>query len=549
MSFLGNEEILRKKVAELLVIRASGHIEDVQRNYPEWELSNSELQKFLSDGVGGVILFGGSVIELKKRCSMLQEWASNPLLLAADVEEGVGQRFQGGTWLVPPMAIARIYFKDPQRAISLAERYGRCVGNEARRCGLNWVLAPICDVNNNPKNPVINVRSWGETPKSVSELVCAFNKGLDSEGVLSCAKHFPGHGDTGVDSHLQLPVLETDISELEDYAFIPFKALINNGVASIMTAHILLNKIDSNYPATLSKNIIKELLRERLNFQSLVVTDALLMKAISNQYGSGEAAVMAIEAGADLLLMPENPYEAIESICQAFQSGRMPIERLEASLNRRRDALSRLKKINPNINYKDNNSTINFIQDEQMKFANELVDLSSEIRLTEDFKLKDIGINLIRVDNIFSSKFLSSSSPAIALPENAGFKTVILHNLGVNIWQENATEPLILSNLGKGPFFLQIFLRGNPFQGNHFFQEPWIAAVEQLQRYKLLNGLVVYGCPYLWSQLNQVLDSSIPAAYSPGQIIEAQEKILSHFFISDFNQPNLDQEKSITFTD
>ena len=198
---------LQRQVAELLVVRASGHLDDQQRRYPQWELSNSELERHLKAGVGGVILLGGSAVELQQRTRQLQNWSDQQLLFCADVEEGVGQRFDGASWLVPPLALGRLHPNDPDQAIALAERYGRCTADQARRCGLNWVLGPVCDVNNNPANPVINVRAWGEDPTTAGALAAAFQRGLRRGGVLGCAKHFPGHGDTASDSHLDLPVL------------------------------------------------------------------------------------------------------------------------------------------------------------------------------------------------------------------------------------------------------------------------------------------------------------------------------------------------------
>ena len=150
---------LQRQVAELLVVRASGHLDDQQRRYPQWELSNSELERHLKAGVGGVILLGGSAVELQQRTRQLQNWSDQQLLFCADVEEGVGQRFDGASWLVPPLALGRLHPNDPDQAIALAERYGHCTADQARRCGLNWVLGPVCDVNNNPANPVINVRA------------------------------------------------------------------------------------------------------------------------------------------------------------------------------------------------------------------------------------------------------------------------------------------------------------------------------------------------------------------------------------------------------
>ncbi|MGB5135954.1 MAG: glycoside hydrolase family 3 N-terminal domain-containing protein, partial [Prochlorococcaceae cyanobacterium] len=322
---------LRRLIAELIVVRASGHLSDGQRRYPLWELTNRDLRSLLEEGVGGVILLGGSAPELALRTRQLQTWAGRPLLLCADVEEGVGQRFEGASWLVPPLALGRLHAREPRRALALAQDYGRCTARDARAVGLNWVLAPVCDVNNNPANPVINVRAWGEDPATAGALAAAFTRGLQAEGVLGCAKHFPGHGDTSGDSHLELPVLGHDRARLEAVELPPFRSAIAAGVAAVMTAHLSLPALDPQRPATLSPLVLTGLLRGELGFAGLVVTDALVMEAIASHYGAGEAAVLALEAGADLVLMPADARAAIDAIAAAVASGRLSRDRLKAS--------------------------------------------------------------------------------------------------------------------------------------------------------------------------------------------------------------------------
>ncbi len=520
---------LTEQVSELLVVRASGHENDNQRDYPNWELPNHELQRLLKVGIGGVILFGGSCTEIQRRCHRLNQWAIKPLLLCADIEEGVGQRFKGGTWLVPPMALAQLYLKEPQRAMALAKKYGECIGMQAKLCGLNWVLGPVCDVNSNPRNPVINVRAWGEDPQTVSKLVSAFQQGLASEGVLSCAKHFPGHGDTEIDSHLDLPLLGQDIQQLELCELIPFEAAIEAGVNSVMTAHVLLKQIDPKYPATLSKKIISSLLRQKLNFQGLVVTDALVMEAITKSYSSGEAAVLAFAAGADLILMPQNPDEAIKAICHALTSKKIPMERLEQALNRRRKALRKLQSFECKVSSKTASINHNGIESEQSsQLAEELVRLSLQIRNPGTLQTQKEAINLIRVDDVLPCQVLSQNAPALQLPTEAGYSTVLCHKLSITPWEKRPDGSLNLNRIGIGPVLIQLFIRGNPFVGNSNSMEPWLETIEQLQNQQRLAGLVVYGNPYLWLELSRCLDPNIPAAYSPGQMQEAQSQVLTN---------------------
>ena len=521
---------LREQIAELLIIRASGHLYDSQREYPLWELSNNAIQKLLIQGVGGIILLGGTTTEIQNRCQQFRRWSNKDLLLCADVEEGVGQRFSGGTFLPPPMSLGQIYKKDSRKAIHLAEQYGAAIGSQARKCGLNWVLGPVCDVNSNPNNPVINVRAWGEDPITVSNLVCSFHKGLSSEGVLSCAKHFPGHGDTAVDSHLELPLLDKNLDDLESLELLPFKSIVSEGVDSIMTAHLKLPSLDNTFPATLSPYILTNLLRERIGFDGIIVTDALIMKSISKAYGAGQAAVLAFEAGADLIMMPEEPYQAIEAIYQSITKNRIPIDRLKDSISRRKLAIEKNRKIISKLSLNSNCSS-----DKDIKTSDDKDLVKSIIRDSIEFRnLDNIGsdisgsINLLKVDKLIDNPNLKRLSPAINLLDNLGCKSIILHPLSINPWTEDWSNPLDLRLFGSSSFFLQLFIRGNPFV-EKVNSERWPLVVKQLQRNKRLRGLVVYGSKYLWEDILRVLDRSIPAAYSPGQIEEVQEYILSKF--------------------
>ena len=534
---------LRRRVAQLLVVRGSGHLSDGQRRYPRWELCNAELQALLEQGVGGVILLGGSAAELRLRTLQLQTWSQAPLLLCADVEEGVGQRFEGASWLVPPLALAGLHHQNPAAALELAERYGRCSGLEARALGLNWVLGPVCDVNNNPANPVINVRAWGEDPATAGALACAFLRGAQAEGVLCCAKHFPGHGDTASDSHLELPVLPHSRDRLETIELAPFRQAIANGVASVMTAHLLLPSLDAERPATLSHAVLTGLLRRDLGFDGLVVTDALVMDAIASRYGAGEAAVLALEAGADLVLMPADARAAIDAIVAAMQSGRLSEERLEASLERRRLVLASLPPpaaVKPDAAPTPLGALGNGPRPEDRQLAVELVLGSLEVQGRAPAPLAPIGggLNLIRLDHPLASPFLAVGAPALSRPDAAGLKPCLISPQTPSPWQDDPDTPLDLARLGEGLVLLQLFVRGNPFRGSAGGgEEPWEAVIQQLQSSRRLAGLAVYGSPYLWRRLRPLLAPGIPAAYSPGQMPLAQEAVLAALGLGDPPDP------------
>ncbi|NJK39420.1 MAG: hypothetical protein HC920_17895 [Oscillatoriales cyanobacterium SM2_3_0] len=295
-----NHLSLAEQVAQMVVVRASGHLFDQQIRYPTWEPPLATLKSWLEDlGVGGVIFVDGSAIELAARTQQLQSWAKFPLLLAADIEEGVGQRFPGATWFPPPMALAAIAETDLSKAQHYAEQMGTVTAQEAIALGLNWILGPVVDVNNNADNPVINVRAFGETPERVSQLATAFIQGCQQYPILTTAKHFPGHGDTATDSHWELPVLPHSPERLATLELPPFQAAIQAGVDGIMSAHLSIPAWDKTWPATLSPEILTHQLRQTLGFQGLIVTDALVMGAIADHYTPKEAAILAVEAGAD----------------------------------------------------------------------------------------------------------------------------------------------------------------------------------------------------------------------------------------------------------
>ena len=270
--------------------------------------------------------------------NQLQAKSKLPLLVGADFERGAAMRLDEGTSFPTAMALAAA--GTPRDAYTM----GKVTALEARAVGIQWVYAPDADVNNNPGNPIINTRSFGEDPGRVAEFVTEFIRGVEENGALATAKHFPGHGDTASDSHIDLPVIQANRDRLEHLELVPFRAAITAGVSSIMTGHLSVPALepDPNTPATLSSKILTDLLRKELHFDGLVVTDAMDMGGITVRYAPGEAAVRAFEAGADALLMPPVPDAAFEGLQVAVKSGRISRERLNASVRRILQAKAKL---------------------------------------------------------------------------------------------------------------------------------------------------------------------------------------------------------------
>jgi len=277
---------------------------------------NDEIRQIISKyHIGGVILFAQNFVnkeQAKRLISDLQKAAiesgNPPLIIAVDQEGGRVERF----------SFDRKKLKNNADIKTSEEAFekGKFIANELKTLGINCDFAPVVDVNSNPLNPVINVRSFGNNADIVSEFGQKFLEGLHSQNIMGVAKHFPGHGDTSVDSHFSLPSVNKTLEELESLELKPFKALINSGVDMVMTAHIELPQVDQNtaiskkdgtkicIPATLSKVILKDILRDKLNFNGVIISDAMNMKAISENFGECESAKMAINAGIDILLMP-----------------------------------------------------------------------------------------------------------------------------------------------------------------------------------------------------------------------------------------------------
>lgn len=264
--------------------------------------------------------------------NQMQKLARTPLIVGGDFERGASMRVAGTTRFPHSMAYAAA------RDTGASRREGLMTAREARALGVHWIFAPVADVNNNPENPVINIRSYGENPQDVAAHVSAYIEGAHSDPknpVLLSAKHFPGHGDTSVDSHLDLARLDADRDRIETVEMTPFRAAIASGVDSIMTAHITVPALDAaEIPATVSRRVLTGLLREGLGFNGLVVTDAMDMLGLAKQFSGGEAAVRAIEAGADVLLMPPDPEAAINAVLAAVEKGRLSRKRIDQSAQR-----------------------------------------------------------------------------------------------------------------------------------------------------------------------------------------------------------------------
>ena len=317
---------LREKIGQLFLVYASGYFWNEDADF-----YRDLVEKVRTYKIGGVMFTNGNVYGQAVLLNKLQQVSAIPLWVTQDMEYGAAMRVRRTTRLPPAMGIAAT--GNPEYAYWA----GKITAREARALGVHQVFAPVLDVNNNPDNPVINVRSFSADPGIVSTFGNAFIEGVQSEGVVATAKHFPGHGDTDVDSHLSLPVIDYDYTRLDTLELVPFRAAINNGISSIMSAHIAFPRIGSNggeIPGTLDGVILDDILGDSLKFNGVVVTDGLEMSGISSNFSPGDAVIKALKAGADLMLLSPDEFTAIHEIEQHVKRGTITESRIDQSVRK-----------------------------------------------------------------------------------------------------------------------------------------------------------------------------------------------------------------------
>lgn len=335
---------LREKAAQMVWPTVFGDY--VAGDSPQWETLRRLIQE---ERVGGFTVSVGSPVEIAVKLDAMQRASRVPLLFGADFEFGAGYRARGGWFLPNAIDLGGAVVFPPQMALgatgdtALAYEQGRVTAVEGRALGVHVAYAPILDVNNNPANPVINTRSYGEDPALAARLGAAFVRGLQEHGMIATGKHFPGHGDTEVNSHLALPVVGVTRARLDTVELVPFRASVAAGVGAIMTFHGAMPALDSTgAPGTLSRRVLSDLLRGELDFEGVVISDAMDMRGVLDKYGAVEAAIRAVEAGADVLIQPIDARQAIDAVVQGVSSGRYDEARIDASVRRLLEAKRRV---------------------------------------------------------------------------------------------------------------------------------------------------------------------------------------------------------------
>jgi beta-N-acetylhexosaminidase len=327
---------LREKAAQ--IVWPSLYGDYTSGDSPQWRRLTQYIQQ---EKVGGFTISVGSPIEVAAKLNALQSMSKIPLLFGADLEAGAGFRARGGYFVPNAIDLGGAIVFPPEMAIgatrdtTLAYEQGRLTALEGRALGIHIAYAPVLDVNNNPDNPVINTRSYGEDPQLAARMGVAFIHGLQDHGMIATGKHFPGHGDTGVNSHLALPVVTVSRSRLDTVELVPFRAAVNGGVGAIMSFHGAMPALDSSgVPGTLSSKVLTGLLRGEMGFRGIIISDAMDMRGVLDQFGAAEAVKRAIAAGIDVLIQPLDVSQTIDAVVAGVTEGRYTEARLDSSVRR-----------------------------------------------------------------------------------------------------------------------------------------------------------------------------------------------------------------------
>jgi beta-N-acetylhexosaminidase len=327
---------LREKAAQIVWPSVLGDY--ASGDSPQWRRLTQYIEQ---EKVGGFTISVGSPTEVAAKLNALQSMSKVPLLFGADLEAGAGFRARGGYFVPNAIDLGGAIVFPPEMAIgatrdtTLAYEQGRLTALEGRALGIHIAYAPVLDVNNNPDNPVINTRSYGEDPNLAARMGVAFIHGLQANGMIATGKHFPGHGDTGVNSHLALPIVTVSRSRLDTVELVPFRAAVNGGVGAIMSFHGAMPALDSsNVPGTLSAKVLTGLLRGEMGFKGIIISDAMDMRGVLDQFGAAEAVKRAVSAGVDVLIQPLDIPQTIDAVVAGVKEGRYTEARLDSSVRR-----------------------------------------------------------------------------------------------------------------------------------------------------------------------------------------------------------------------
>lgn len=515
---------LDEKVGQLIIPATVGMF--MTENSETFQEMQRDIKQF---HVGGYHMLG-DVTQLHEPAGVavlinqIQKMSKLPLFITADFEGGVGYRFTGATRLPRGMAIGATYNED------MAYQAGRIAAEECKALGVNVNFYPVVDVNNNARNPVINIRSFGGDPAQVSRLARAYVRGLQGGGVMGTAKHFPGHGDTSTDSHSDLPVIDIDRARLDKIELPPFRAAVQEGVGGVMSAHIALPQIvPENMPATLSPKMMTEVLRDDIGFKGIIFTDAMNMRGVAARYPEGEAAVRAFKAGADVILYPPSVEKAFNAIKAAVQAGDIQSARLDASVRRILAAKQNMGLDKARLTDVDKLAARLGNQENTQK-AQEII--QNAITLVRDNR-KALPLKLTPEKKVLFVSIVDSGESVQQQPPGRVFLNALSrrHRNVNNLTVSARTSPGEFELLKKLAAFADViivnaFVRIAAYKGSIDLTEGELDLLKTFSSYDRPFAFVLYGSPYLLAFLPELPTYILAYEYYPAAEEAAAKAVL-----------------------
>jgi beta-N-acetylhexosaminidase len=515
---------LDEKVGQLIIPATVGMF--MTENSETFQEMQRDIKQF---HVGGYHMLG-DVTQLHDPAGVavlinqIQKLSKLPLFITADFEGGVGYRFTGATRLPRGMAIGATYNEE------MAHQAGRIAAEECKAIGVNVNFYPVVDVNNNARNPVINIRSFGGDPAQVSRMARAYVRGLQGAGVMGTAKHFPGHGDTSTDSHSDLPVIDIDRARLDKIELPPFRAAVQEGVGGVMSAHIALPQIvPENMPATLSPKMLTEMLRDDIGFKGVIFTDAMNMRGVAARYPEGEAAVRAFKAGADVILYPPSVEKAFNAIKAAAQSGDIQSARLDASVRRILAAKQNLGLDKNRLTDVDKLAARLGNQENTQK-AQEII--QNAITLVRDNR-KVLPLKLTPEKKVLFVSIVDSGESVQQFTPGRVFLSALSrrHRNINNVTISARTSPAEFELLKKLAAFADViivnaFVRIAAYKGSIDLTEGELDLLKTFSTYDKPFAFVLYGSPYLLSFLPELPTYILAYEYYPAAEEAALKAVL-----------------------
>lgn len=479
---------VRRKVSQLVVPRLEGR-RLTDSTYFE------KIKRLVERGIGGFILFGGKYKDVKKALKELQRISDTPLFIASDLEQGLGQQIEGGTLFPSALAIGSAIDTENKDDIKLLKEAIQIMSQEAIEVGINVILAPVLDINTNPENPIICTRAFSDNPGKVTWFGREFIKGIQFLGLIACAKHFPGHGDTEKDSHLEIPVIKKPIDTLRRIELRPFADAIKAGVQMIMAGHLRVDAIDPDSPASLSYKVINGFLRKDLGFKRIVITDAINMGALKERYNEDEACFLALKAGVDIILHPENPESVIESLLSKWEEIELQVEGSLKRISKAKERFSIIKKeiegLGSAIHLKAKNKVAETLSKKAIKVIKGIPEFSGRsILLILDDDNSGAG-------NAFTDTLKTKSSSIIE----------VIYIDSDNLSSERLR---VIKNVNGKPLIVGIFSKVSAWKGRSGINQGFYQFLKDSLKESYTSTVISFGSPHI---LDKIEADNLIAAY------------------------------------